>query len=58
MIGVIVDPDKRASYIRQLREHGVLALTAGKDAIRLLPPLIITKQEIDIAVEAFREVFS
>ena len=39
-------------------EKGVLVLTAGKDAIRLLPPLIITKEEIDRAVAAMKEVFA
>ena len=38
-------------------EKGVLVLTAGEDTIRLLPPLVITKEEIDRAVEAMKEVF-
>lgn len=57
MIGVIVDPEKRAGYMKSLKEKGVLVLSAGKDAIRLLPPLIITKEQIDQAVMAFKEVF-
>ena len=57
MVGVIVDPEKRAHYVHALREHGVLVLTAGKDAIRLLPPLIITKEQIDTVIKAFQEVF-
>ena len=57
MVGVIVDPEKRTQYVHALREHGVLVLTAGKDAIRLLPPLIITKEQIDTVIKAFQEVF-
>lgn len=57
MVGVIVDPEQRTQYVHALRHRGVLVLTAGKDAIRLLPPLIITKEQIDKAVSAFQEVF-
>ncbi len=32
-------------------EHGLLPLTAGNNVLRLAPPLIITKEEIDEAVE-------
>ena len=57
MVGVIVDPEQRTQYVHALRHRGVLVLTAGKDAIRLLPPLIITKEQIDKAVSEFQEVF-
>lgn len=57
MLGIIVDADKRAGYITSLIEKGVLAITAGTDAIRLLPPLVITYEEIDRAVAAMKEVF-
>ena len=33
------------------RERGVLFLTAGKDAVRLVPSLIIGKEEVDLAVD-------
>lgn len=33
------------------RERGVLILTAGKDAVRLIPSLNIEKGEIDEAVD-------
>lgn len=58
MLGIIVDPDQRADYVAQLREKGVLVLTAGTDAIRLLPPLVITYEEIDQALAAMKEVFA
>ena len=57
MLGIIVDPEKRAGYVAKLMEKGVLVLTAGTDAIRLLPPLVITYEEIDKALEAMKEVF-
>ena len=57
MLGIIVDPEKRAGYVAKLMEQGVLVLTAGTDAIRLLPPLVITYEEIDQATKAMKGVF-
>jgi acetylornithine/LysW-gamma-L-lysine aminotransferase len=31
--------------VRALQERGVLALTAGKSVLRLLPPLVLTDEE-------------
>ena len=56
MIGIIVDPLKRTDYVNKLMENGVLVLTAGKDAIRLLPPLVITYEEIDKALDILKGV--
>ena len=56
MLGIGVDPDKRSGYVKALQEKGVLVLTAGTDTIRLLPPLIISKEEIDKAVACMKEV--
>jgi acetylornithine/N-succinyldiaminopimelate aminotransferase len=36
----------------------VLVLTAGQNAIRLLPPLTISYAEMDAAVEIMKEVFA
>lgn len=58
MIGISVDPEKQKEYVLRLMDKGVLVLTAGKDAIRLLPPLTITKEEIDRGVAAMKEVFA
>ena len=57
MIGIQVGADKVMDYLKRLQNKGVLALKAGTDTIRLLPPLIITKEEIDQAVKAMNEVF-
>lgn len=57
ILGIAVEPEKRAGLTAALMEKGVLVLTAGEDTIRLLPPLVITKEEIDRAVEAMKEVF-
>ena len=57
MLGIAVDPEKRAGLVDSLMEKGVLVLTAGADTIRLLPPLVITREEMDTAIQAMKEVF-
>jgi len=60
MIGIEFVKDKNTkepnAAIRDLIEkygfqHGLLLLGCGKSAIRLAPPLCITKQEIDEGLE-------
>lgn len=58
MLGIQVAPDKRAGFVNKMMEKGVLPLTAGADAIRLLPPLTIGYEEIDAAVQVMKEVFA
>ncbi len=53
-LGLIVGIEikqKVAPYIAALAEHGVLALPAGINVIRLLPPLVITRAQLDRVVE-------
>ena len=57
MLGIVVDPDKRADYVQAMMDKGLLTLTAGKDAIRLLPPLTLSLEEVDKALEIMKEVF-
>lgn len=57
MLGIIVEEEKRAGLVKALMEKGVLVLTAGSDTIRLLPPLVITYEELEEALEAMKEVF-
>jgi len=57
MLGIVVDKDERAGLIANLMEKGVLVLTAGTETIRLLPPLVITYEEMDSAISVMKEVF-
>lgn len=57
MLGIAVDAEKRAGFVSELMKKGVLVLTAGTEAIRLLPPLVISYEEIDEALAAMKEVF-
>lgn len=48
MRGIGVDPDliDRAAVMVAARERGLLITTAGKDAFRLVPPLIIDRDDV------------
>ena len=55
MIGIEVDATP-AEIQKKALEKGLLVLTAGKNVIRLLPPLVITKEEIKTGIEILKEV--
>lgn len=56
MLGIVVDPDKRADYVQAMMDKGLLTLTAGKDAIRLLPPSTLSLKEVDKALSIMKEI--
>lgn len=43
-------------YLHKLLEHGVLALPAGPNVLRLLPPLVITYDDLETVVTTIAEV--
>jgi len=45
-------------YVTALRERGLLVVSAGGNALRVLPPLIATAEELARSVEIFRAVFT
>ncbi len=45
---------RAAPVIRTLQQHGVLAVAAGANVVRFLPPLTITPEEVDAVVERVR----
>jgi acetylornithine/LysW-gamma-L-lysine aminotransferase len=57
MIGIELK-EKAGPYVQALMEKGVIVLLAGANVIRLLPPLVITKEEIDQALKALQEVLA
>lgn len=57
MVGIEIK-QKVAPYLKALSERGVLALSAGLNVIRLLPPLVITNEQIDAVVDALVEVLT
>ncbi|MBI2759724.1 MAG: aspartate aminotransferase family protein [Chloroflexi bacterium] len=57
MIGIEMK-QKVAPYIKILQEKKIIALNAGMTVIRLLPPLVITYQQIDHLADVLAEVLS
>ena len=57
MVGVELK-QKVAPYLRALLECNIIALNAGLTTIRLLPPFVITYQQLDQVVAALGEVLS
>lgn len=55
MIGIQVDGNPK-ELLHDAADAGLLVLTAGKDVIRLLPPLTITNYELDRGLEILAKV--
>ena len=55
MIGIEVENKTGADVVKKAIENGVICLTA-KALVRLLPPLNITKEEIDLGLERLKKV--
>ncbi len=53
MIGIAVNGNPK-DVLKKAFDNGLLVLTAGKDVVRLLPPLTITYEEIDAGVEILK----
>lgn len=50
--GIAFKDQSRPAKVMQLaRDRGVLILTAGADAIRLVPSLTVSREEVDLAVD-------
>jgi len=57
MIGIELK-QKVQDKLAQLLQHGIIALPAGPNVIRMLPPLVIEKDQIDRVVTTLREILS
>lgn len=44
--------------LKELQDRGILALPAGLNVLRLLPPLIISREELQAILDALREVLA
>jgi 4-aminobutyrate aminotransferase len=52
MIGIDFDSkERRDSALQQAFRHGLLLLPAGHKTVRVIPPLIITEEEVDEGIE-------
>ena len=57
MIGVELK-EKVGPYVQKLMDRRIIVLLAGATVIRLLPPLVISKEQIDTVVRALKEILS
>ena len=57
MIGIELK-QKVAPYLKALQDHNILALNAGMTVLRLLPPLVISYEQIDQLVTALTDVLT
>lgn len=60
MQGIIVDTNVVAAgdIVKKALENGLIVFTAGPDIVRLLPPLIITKEHVDEMITILRKSLS
>lgn len=59
MVGVeLSDGELRNRVVRSAFESGLLLLGCGESVIRFCPPLIVGKNEVDVAVEIFASVLN
>lgn len=54
-------PDKRNAIVRQAFTRGLIILGCGTSGVRFIPPLVVTKEDVDTALEiladTLKEVF-
>jgi LysW-gamma-L-lysine/LysW-L-ornithine aminotransferase len=56
MVGIELR-EKAGRYIKTLMDdHGILVLPAGSNVIRLLPPLVVTEDQLEMGVQALASV--
>ena len=58
LIGIVLKPEAASArhFCAGLRAHGILAKDTHGTVIRLAPPLIITREQIDWAMERIEQV--
>ncbi len=49
------NPEVRNKVVKEAAKRGLILLGCGDNSLRFIPPLIVTKEEIDIAMEIFEE---
>ena len=59
MIGLdLPDHDAAGELERACFERGLLVLTCGERSVRLAPPLVITREQADVAVDILADALS
>ena len=57
MIGIELNHEAQ-SPLMELQKEGLLVLTAGPNVLRLLPPLTVSKEEMDVAISKICKVLT
>ena len=55
LIGLQLHEDQN-NFIKKLEDNKLLTMRAGENVVRILPPLNVKKNEIDIAIKIIRKV--
>ena len=55
LIGLQLQNDQ-TKFIQQLMDNKLLTIRAAENVIRILPPLNVRKQEIDIAIKIIKRI--
>ena len=58
MIGIEVTNGKAKELVKACFENGYLVGNVGPGIIRVLPPLIVTKDDVDGFIKAFEDILS
>ena len=56
MIGIEFYEPKNKEYAKMLFDKGILVGTIGQSVFRLVPPLVITKEEADVLIKNLWEI--
>ncbi|MBE6382402.1 MAG: aspartate aminotransferase family protein [Lentisphaerae bacterium] len=56
MLGVVVDGDPK-EVVEALKAQGILALTAGGNVVRFLPPLVLREEDLEEAIDMMSDAF-
>lgn len=57
MIGVELN-DRRNEILKKLQQNNILAIPAGENVIRFLPPYVINKKQISFVVEKLKDILA
>lgn len=59
MQGLVFDADKKlpGDVVKSALNNGLILITAGKDVLRFLPPLIISESDVDCMIEKLKASF-
>ena len=59
MVGIKLDsPETLKQTVQELKKQNLLAIKAGKNVLRLLPPLTISQQELKDGIEIIQSVLN